>query len=78
MTEDKKLTSQQRPHGNQRKAKLDPKAHYDTPRVQRQAAAGPRPVGKRGPPSTASQGIELSQEKDVYEAMEPEIYEETF
>ena len=79
-TEAKRLKSQQqqKPSGNQRRAKVDPKVHYDTPRAQRQVAAA-APVGRKGPQvSTVSKGIEMSQEKDVYEAMDPEIYEETF
>lgn len=63
---------QQKPAGNQRKAKVDPKTLYDTPRAERQAAGSSgRPVER----------MEISQEKDVYEDMDAEresVYEETF
>lgn len=72
--------------GNQRyPAKMATKsAPYDTPRALGEAVAGlgQRPVARRGgrPPAAGSSegdgGIRMSQ--SIYEAMDPEIYEETF
>ena len=83
-TEAKKLKPQQqkKPAGNQvqhKAARVDPKTLYDKPRAQKQTAA----AGTAGHPNrpVETQGVEMSQEKDVYEAMDPEresIYEETF
>ena len=69
-----KTQQQQKPAGNQREPKVtvDPKAHYDTPRAQKQAADS---SGHR------VERVEMSQDKEVYEAMDGDrssIYEETF
>ena len=70
-------------------ARVDPaKAHYDTPRAQRQTATAPghgTSTSSHAPrqmqAAMEKRGVEISLEKDVYEALEPDkesIYEETF
>ena len=81
----KKLNKpQQEKKPAQRKgAKVDPKTHYDTPRAQKQisTAATGMQSGHYTSSKPATQGVEMSQVQDVYEAMDPDresIYEETF
>ena len=69
--------------GNQpqrKPAKVDPKTLYDTPRAQKQTAG--TSGGSAGPSKpAATQKMEMSDDKDMYEALDAEresIYEETF
>jgi hypothetical protein len=86
-----KQQQQKKPAGDQPEAQRkpkDPKAHYDTPRAQRQTTTtGAGTSGHGGtssrPVAKETQRVEMSaaDDKDMYEVLDPEresIYEETF
>jgi hypothetical protein len=84
-----KQQQQKKPAGNQPQYKpKDPKAHYDTPRAQKQTTTTGAGTSDRGgttsrPVAKETQRVEMSAEddKDMYEALDPEresLYEETF